>query len=264
MSSALPVGPLRFLHTRGRSGDVKKAASHCSHLLRRPTPAMPMPKALRCWRLSRRRRRNQEIMTPPRSLLWRQLRFPGAAQHVAQRSGALPSPGWSRTPEVWSNTGHYIHIRNHQAGHTAQPGKPEYSRRRRFVPLATTIVLSATIAASATTEHRARGHAATYNAAPPILRDACALQQVGQAFPRRTRIASEQAVAQTVHLFSVCRSCHSRQSMIQTSWNPVFGKDSCSMEKIPSSAPVTPSRFTTIEQRGYCRISDRRPSPMLL
>jgi hypothetical protein len=49
--------------------------------------------------------------------------------------------------------------------------------------LAAAIVLSATLtasvasAASAATEHRARGHAATYYAAPPIISDAC--QPVG-------------------------------------------------------------------------------------
>ena len=45
------------------------------------------------------------------------------------------------------------------------------------IALATAILLSATLTASAATEHRARGHAATYNAAPPIISDAC--QPVG-------------------------------------------------------------------------------------
>ena len=43
--------------------------------------------------------------------------------------------------------------------------------------LSAAIVLSTAVAASAGTEHRARGHAATYNAAPPIISDAC--QPVG-------------------------------------------------------------------------------------
>ena len=43
--------------------------------------------------------------------------------------------------------------------------------------LSAAIVLSTAVAASAATEHRARGHAATYNAAPPIISDAC--QPVG-------------------------------------------------------------------------------------
>jgi len=48
--------------------------------------------------------------------------------------------------------------------------------------IAAAIVLSTTLAASAATEHRARGHAATYNAAPAIISDAC--QPIGP--PRRT------------------------------------------------------------------------------
>jgi uncharacterized membrane protein len=43
--------------------------------------------------------------------------------------------------------------------------------------LAAAIVLSAATAASAATEHRARGHAAPYNAVPAIISDAC--QPVG-------------------------------------------------------------------------------------
>jgi hypothetical protein len=43
--------------------------------------------------------------------------------------------------------------------------------------LSAAIILSTAVAASAATEHRARGHAATYNAAPPIISDAC--QPVG-------------------------------------------------------------------------------------
>jgi hypothetical protein len=48
------------------------------------------------------------------------------------------------------------------------------------IALAAAIVLSAALtasAASAATEHRARGHAATYYAAPAIISDAC--QPVG-------------------------------------------------------------------------------------
>jgi hypothetical protein len=45
------------------------------------------------------------------------------------------------------------------------------------IVLAAAIVLSTAVTASAATEHRARGHAATYNAAPPIISDAC--QPVG-------------------------------------------------------------------------------------
>jgi uncharacterized membrane protein len=45
------------------------------------------------------------------------------------------------------------------------------------IALAAAIVLSATLTASAATEHRARGHATTYYAAPPIISDAC--QPVG-------------------------------------------------------------------------------------
>jgi hypothetical protein len=45
------------------------------------------------------------------------------------------------------------------------------------IALAAAIVLSATLTASAATEHRARGHAATYNADPGIISDAC--QPVG-------------------------------------------------------------------------------------
>ena len=43
--------------------------------------------------------------------------------------------------------------------------------------LSAAIILSTAVAASAATEHRARGHAATYNAAPAIISDAC--QPVG-------------------------------------------------------------------------------------
>jgi hypothetical protein len=43
--------------------------------------------------------------------------------------------------------------------------------------LAAAIVLSTTLTASAATEHRARGHAATYYATPAIISDAC--QPVG-------------------------------------------------------------------------------------
>jgi hypothetical protein len=45
------------------------------------------------------------------------------------------------------------------------------------IALSAAIVLSATLTASAATEHRARGHAATYSAAPAIISDAC--QPVG-------------------------------------------------------------------------------------
>ena len=45
------------------------------------------------------------------------------------------------------------------------------------IALAAAIVLSTTLTASAATEHRARGHAAIYNAAPAIISDAC--QPVG-------------------------------------------------------------------------------------
>ena len=46
------------------------------------------------------------------------------------------------------------------------------------IALAAAIVLSATLTASAATEHRrAQGHAATYNAEPGIISDAC--QPVG-------------------------------------------------------------------------------------
>lgn len=43
--------------------------------------------------------------------------------------------------------------------------------------LAAAIVLSTAVTASAATEHRGRGHAATYNADPGIISDAC--QPVG-------------------------------------------------------------------------------------
>ena len=43
--------------------------------------------------------------------------------------------------------------------------------------LAAAIVLSTAVTASAATEHRARGHAAIYNADPGIISDAC--QPVG-------------------------------------------------------------------------------------
>ena len=43
--------------------------------------------------------------------------------------------------------------------------------------LSAAIVLSTTLTASAATDHRARGHAATYSAAPAIISDAC--QPVG-------------------------------------------------------------------------------------
>jgi uncharacterized membrane protein len=43
--------------------------------------------------------------------------------------------------------------------------------------LAAAIVLSTTVTALAAAEHRARGHAATYNADPGIISDAC--QPVG-------------------------------------------------------------------------------------
>ena len=45
------------------------------------------------------------------------------------------------------------------------------------IALSAAIVLSTTIAASAATDHRARGHAAAYNATPGIISDAC--QPVG-------------------------------------------------------------------------------------
>jgi hypothetical protein len=46
------------------------------------------------------------------------------------------------------------------------------------IALAAAIVLSTAVAASAATDHdRAHGHAAIYNAAPPIISDAC--QPVG-------------------------------------------------------------------------------------
>jgi hypothetical protein len=49
--------------------------------------------------------------------------------------------------------------------------------------LSAAIVLSTTLTASAATEHRARGHAATYNTDPGIISDAC--QPVGP--PCRTQ-----------------------------------------------------------------------------
>jgi len=45
------------------------------------------------------------------------------------------------------------------------------------IALSAAIVLSTTIAAPAATDHRARGHAATYNADPGVISDAC--QPVG-------------------------------------------------------------------------------------
>jgi hypothetical protein len=45
------------------------------------------------------------------------------------------------------------------------------------IALAAAFVLSTTLTASAATEHRARGHATTYNAAPAIISDEC--QPVG-------------------------------------------------------------------------------------
>jgi hypothetical protein len=64
----------------------------------------------------------------------------------------------------------------------AQPGETKMPSMTK-IALAAAIVLSTAVTASAATDHRARGHAAIYNAAPPIISDAC--QPVGP--PCRTQ-----------------------------------------------------------------------------
>jgi hypothetical protein len=70
----------------------------------------------------------------------------------------------------------YLSLRDSRAGHTAQPGETKMPSMTK-IALSAAIVLSTAVTASAATEHRARGHAATYNAAPAIISDAC--QPVG-------------------------------------------------------------------------------------
>jgi uncharacterized membrane protein len=73
----------------------------------------------------------------------------------------------------------YLSVRNGR-GQTAQPGETRMSSKMPSMTklaLAAAIVLSATLTASAATDHRrAPGHA-SYYAAPPVISDAC--QPVG-------------------------------------------------------------------------------------
>jgi hypothetical protein len=75
----------------------------------------------------------------------------------------------------------YLSARDGRAADMAQPGVTKMPSMTK-IALAAAIVLSTTLTASAATEHR-RAHAATYNADPGIISDAC--QPVGP--PCRTK-----------------------------------------------------------------------------
>jgi hypothetical protein len=72
----------------------------------------------------------------------------------------------------------YLSVRDSRAADMAQPGETRMPNMTK-IALAAAFVLSATLTASAATDHRrvAGGHAVIYNSAPAIISDAC--QPVG-------------------------------------------------------------------------------------